>query len=240
MTRIGALLFSAVILFAGTPAASAQAFHCPDIAMFGVAGSGQAPGLGIQVRGATDAVTSRLASAGRTTTVHALDYPAIDLVRSFGLALFDGRYENSVATGAVQLVNDVSAHVDRCPDSVLVIVGYSQGAQVVKAAGAALPIEARIGAVILLADPTSELEQRGVLRIGSANRGESGWLGAEMIPERIRATTIDVCAAGDIVCGGGRFRIGAHATSYQGDLIDRIADIAASKALAAKVFWSWF
>jgi hypothetical protein len=240
VTRISTLLVAVAMVSIVAPPASARAADCPDVAMFGVAGSGQAPGFGVQVRGVTDRVSSRLATAGRTISVQPVDYPAVDLLRTLGLALFDGRYEDSVATGAVNLVADVSAHVERCPDSVLVIVGYSQGAQVVKAAGPALPIEARLGAVVVLADPTSDPGQRGVFRIGTDNRGDSGWLGAEPVPDRIRAMTIDVCATGDIVCGGGRFRFGAHANGYEGQLIDRIADIAASKALAAKVFWSWF
>jgi cutinase len=98
------------------PIGTASADDCPDIEVVFARGTNDAPGLG-NVGGAfIDALRSKV--GGRSVGVYAVNYPAnYDF-----LAAADG-------------ANDASAHiqymVNTCPNTRLVLGGYSQGAAVI-------------------------------------------------------------------------------------------------------------
>jgi len=189
--------------------------------------------MGPQVEAVVDRVTEILGIGHRTVAVQALDYPAIDLARTLGFALFDGRYSASVAAGADALAATIAAEGAACPETVFALVGYSQGAQVIKESAARLP-SGRIAALALIADPTSAISD-SVVRIGT-ERIDDGSLRPIPLPSRYLRRTIDVCADGDPFCGSGRLIFGAHSRGYGPSLANpaaaRVA-VLASAAVAA-------
>ena len=187
---------------------------CADVVMIGVPGSGQ-EGLGRQVRDVTETAERLLPALGRTVEVRALDYPAISLADSFGLALINGDYARSVSKGAENLLTELESVRSTCPHSSVALVGYSQGAQVIKTAAESLEPESRIGAVVLLADPTRSAVQSSLVRLGDPSALRDGAFGGTGLPHHIAAVTIDVCAPGDGVCERGRRDLAAHVEGYE-------------------------
>ncbi|MFV2000005.1 MAG: cutinase family protein [Acidimicrobiia bacterium] len=189
--------------------------ECAAVQIIGVRGSGQS-GYGQQVGGVVADLERRISDTGRSVLASALDYPAISVSDSFGLVLLNGEYEASVRRGADSLriaIDDIST---RCPDTQIVLVGYSQGAQVIKVAMENTLPEVRIGAVGLLADPTREPSQPGVVRLGGRSGLRGGSFGAIPLPGYLRPVTVDVCAPEDSICERGGFGFVAHVEGYAG------------------------
>ncbi len=187
---------------------------CSDVLVIGARGSGQPAGYGEQVGPVVDAAVEALSSTGRSVEAIPLDYPALSLADSFGFALFNGEYEASVQAGARAVRDQMQASAGECPSTEFVLIGYSQGAQAIKAALVDTQPSLRITAVVLLADPTRDHEQPGVLRLGDPTVERPGAFGAVPLPDHVRAVSIDVCAPGDGVCERGRDGLIAHSRGY--------------------------
>jgi cutinase len=184
---------------------------CEDVHIIGVRGSGQI-GYGDQVGSVVTDTAASVRRTGRSVIAHSLDYPAISISDSFGLALLNGDYSRSVTTGVDALRSDLDTIRNVCPDTQVVLVGYSQGSQVIKNAVKNRPPVDRIAAVALLADPTRDVTQPGIVRLGSGLEG-SGAFGSVTLPNHLRTVAIDVCAVGDGVCGTGGFL--SHIEGYE-------------------------
>lgn len=216
MRRLATLVITTVLLVAVVPAADArEPISCTHVTVIGIAGSGQTPGTGRQVREVIDAIEELMAAEGRTMRRIAIDYPAVDVGRTLGIAFLNGRYDESVAIGAKALVDEVTAITETCAATDVVIVGYSQGAQVFKTAAPALGTAVR--AAVLLADPTAP----------------GGALGDIATPAGLVDRVIEVCAPGDVICGNGPIRFLAHTDGYEGELTStaaaRTADLLAAE-----------
>jgi pimeloyl-ACP methyl ester carboxylesterase len=196
------------------PASSVASDGCADLQVIGIRGSGQPAGYGAQVGPVVEAVERVASATGRSVDSVALEYPALSLADSFGLALFTGEYDASVRAGADALVAEIGDIATACPGTRFVLVGYSQGAQVIKAALADAPPTERIGGVVLLADPTRDPDQRGIIRLGDPTAERAGAFGAVPLPDHLRSVAVDVCAAGDGVCERGRRDLLAHTEGY--------------------------
>ncbi|KYK54476.1 hypothetical protein DCS_06434 [Drechmeria coniospora] len=117
-------------------------------------GTGEDKGTGL-----AGTVADSVASQIRGSTVVPIDYPA---------TLVDPSYDESLKAGAEALQKAVNEHVKACPDSKIVIMGYSQGAHITVdsiCGGSgeplnnitALPqklVEDHVVAVVLFGDPT--------------------------------------------------------------------------------------
>lgn len=187
--RLATLLAATLALAAAgavaLPAPAVAAAACSDIDVVVARGTGEPGTLGIIVG---DPVYSALRRAlpGRSLSSYAVDYPA------------------SVVPGSASLGNrDLVAHVRSqaasCPAQRFILVGYSQGANVVdnsigiSSDGAAVggpivatipaAIEPRVGALLLFGNP--------IRAIGRSVTGT------------YQSRTLDLCAAGDPVCGAG-------------------------------------
>ncbi len=193
---------------------------CADVAIVGVRGSGQ-EGFGDQVGSVVEAASEELWESGRSVTEIALEYPAVSIADSFGLALFNGDYQRSVDDGAAALIAQLDDVRTACPSSAVVLVGYSQGSHIIKLAMLDRPPVDRLVSVVLLADPLRETIQQGVVRILS--REGAGSFGSLGLSERIRPMTIDVCALTDPFCTGEGFDFAAHINGY----VDAGDDVAA-------------
>lgn len=183
LASLAAAAIAAAALLLATPLApKASAAGCPDVEVVFARGTGEPPGVG---RVGQALINSLHQQTGRNVGAYGVNYPAN---KDF-LAAADG-------------ANDASDHVQQmantCPDTKLVLGGYSQGAAVIDIVTAAplpglgftqpLPPEAaqHVAAVTLFGNPS----------------GRAGGLLTALSPQF--AGKIDnLCNAGDPVCSDG-------------------------------------
>jgi cutinase len=195
------LIASATLL---TPA-TASAQGCPDIEVVFARGTNDAPGLG-NVGGAfVDALRGKV--GGRSVGVYAVNYPAtFDFLQA--------------AAGA----NDASGHiqymVNNCPNTRLVLGGYSQGAAVIDVISAVpvpgigfdnpLPpnVPEHVAAIAVFGNPSAKL--------GLPLTASPVWGGR----------SIDLCNPGDPICASGGRDVAAH-RAYAGGPTNTAADFVA-------------
>nr|WP_264019277.1 cutinase family protein [Mycobacterium noviomagense] len=169
---------------------SASAASCPDVQVVFARGTGEPPGVGPTGQAFVDSLRSRV--GGRSVDVYPVNYPASD----------------DWATSGLDGIRDAGAHVvstaGSCPQTKMVLGGYSQGAAVMGfVTSAAVPEDVR--AMNFLGQPP--------VVIGPA----------------YQAKTIKVCAPEDPVCSDG-LNFAAHDT-YADDasVVDKGAAFAASR-----------
>ncbi len=185
------------------PAATAD--PCSDVAVVFARGTHQEPGLGNVGQAFVDSLTSQV--NGRSVDVYAVNYPAND------------DYHGSSSAGA----NDASAHIQNtvaaCPNSKIVLGGYSQGSTVIDLATNQMPapVADHVAAVALFGEPSS---------------GFSSMLyGGQPLPTInpiYAAKTISLCAPDDPICSPGG-NIMAHVSYIQSGMTNQAATFAANK-----------
>ncbi|TDC42444.1 cutinase family protein [Micromonospora sp. KC213] len=209
--RTGVLLAAALLttggaVFAAGPAASAQ---CADVDVVVARGTGEPGRLGVIVGDPVFAALQRRLT-GVTLTSHAVDYPA-------------NTSRTSPTEGNRALVDHVTSQAQSCPEQRFILVGYSQGANVVgnslgtSSAGAAVggpvvatipaAVQPRVAAVLVFGYPLRKL-----------GRGIEG---------PVAARTLDICADRDVVCDPLGTSVLAH-LGYGGDA-GRAATFAAGR-----------
>ena len=191
---------------------------CPDAVIIGAAGSGQRDdvlGVGPQVASVVEAFEVRLLeepSATLEVGFTALDYPAPGLLDGGLLGFLGNSISDSIDDGSDTLVGFVSAIVDRCDDPAIYLVGYSQGASVVRSAVGQLTVEsqAAVAGVVVLADPnrdaddplaqslTNEIDPALATDIASHTR--DGVLGGMAVPDWLTGSFYSGCARRDAIC----------------------------------------
>ncbi len=200
-------LIAAGVIGLGAPAASA-APGCSDVEVVFARGTAEPVGLGSEGQAFVDSLKSDL--KGKTVSAYAVNYPAsYDFLQA--------------ADGA----NDAGAHVQAtvasCPDTKIVLGGYSQGAAVVDFITAApgpvfgftnaMPPEVadHVAAVAVLGNPSA--------RIGRPLTQLSPLYGPK---------TVDLCNGADPVCSTGDDRP-AHSQYVQAGLTGQAAAFAADR-----------
>ncbi|MFJ3670540.1 cutinase family protein [Streptomyces sp. NPDC090106] len=190
-------------------APTATAAACTDIDVVAVRGTFEPGTLGAIVG---DPVYSALQRklTGKNLSSYKVDYPA-------NLSL------TSAAQGNADLVNHVRSQASSCPNQRFVLVGYSQGANVVDNSLGISSEGAVVGSPIVATIPTA-LEPRvaAVLLFGNPIRA----LG-KSVTGVYQSRTADFCAAGDPVCENGGDDVLAH-LGYTADA-DAAATFAASR-----------
>ncbi|MCV7096112.1 cutinase family protein [Mycobacterium kubicae] len=195
----GALLTSPL----NGPAAAAD--PCSDIAVVFARGTHQAPGLGDVGESFVDSLTSQV--RGRSVNAYAVNYPASD------------DYHGSSSAGA----DDASAHIQdvvaSCPNTKIVLGGYSQGATVIDLATSAVPPQTvdRVAAVALFGEPSSGFS--------------SALYGGQPLPTinpAYSSKVISLCAPEDPICTGGG-NIMAHVSYIQSGMTAQAATFAAQR-----------
>jgi cutinase len=174
--------------------ASASAAPCPGIEVTFARATTEPPGVGGVGQAFVDSLRSQVGD--RSVGVYPVNYPASD------------DFASSASAGA----NDASAHVQSmaasCPNTKIVLGGYSQGAMVIDlitiaqfpVAGltpATIPAEVadRVAAVAVFGNPSDRY-------LGAPVSEVSPWYGAK---------AIDLCAPGDPVCTpGGPLALPSH------------------------------
>ena len=106
---------AAAILLLGATLAAAQS--CPQVHVFGARETTAPPGYGT-----AGAVVNSVLSAYSGSTAEVITYPACGGQASCGSV----SYANSVIQGVAAVASQVNAFNTKCPNTVLVLVGYSQ------------------------------------------------------------------------------------------------------------------
>nr|WP_157681410.1 cutinase family protein [Mycobacterium sp. JS623] len=188
----------AALLTASGPVASAQ--PCPDVEVVFARGTGEPPGVGGVGQAFVDTMRSQIGA--RSMDVYPVNYAASgDFGDRIGFA-------RTVVDGIRDAGTHVQATAANCPNTRIIIAGYSQGAVVagyVTAAAIpdAVPAEFRsfipnpmppevanhVAAVVLFGKPSAQwLSEAGAPPVV---------IGPLYVPK-----TLDLCADGDTICNG--------------------------------------
>lgn len=108
--------------FLGAPAPPASADPCPDVEVVFARGTGEPPGVGMVGRVFVDALQAQ--AGNRSVAVYPVDYAASS---DFGNRL---DFVQSVVDGVKNSASHVEATAANCPNTRIVLGGYSQGAVV--------------------------------------------------------------------------------------------------------------
>ncbi len=185
------------------PVASAD--PCSDVAVVFARGTHQEPGLGNVGEAFVQSLTSQV--NGRSVDVYAVNYPASD------------DYHGSSSAGAGDATAHIQNTVANCPNSKIVLGGYSQGSTVIDLVTTQLPASAadHVAAVALFGEPSS---------------GFSTMLwGGQPLPTLnpiYGAKTISLCAPDDPICSPGGNMI-AHVSYVASGMTNQAATFAATK-----------
>ena len=185
-----------------TTVPSAAAAPCPDVEVVFARGTTEPPGVGGIGQAFVDSLRSQL--GGRSVGVYAVNYPAS---RDFRRSTPAGR-------------DDVSAHVQSmattCPNTRMVLGGYSQGAAVVDLATAAMPpaVADNVAAAAIFGGPRSSF----------ADSLSPGPLPG--VAPLYAGKTVEMCVPNDPICFEGGRDWGAHGAYVRSGMVDQAASFA--------------
>lgn len=220
-------LFAALAVFAvvaglfTVPVATANAADdsCTNVAVVFARGTFEGPGVGATGQSFVDALNARL--PGQTVSVYGVNYPAS---LDFGQAV----------DGIADATNRIQSIAAECPDTKIVLGGYSQGAAVAGystsssvPAGFVLPagvgpmpaaVASHVAAVVLFGTPNNwvlNLADRGAppIAIGDLYAGK----------------TLQLCAPGDPICFPGGLDRAAHSSYKSNGMTVQAADYVADR-----------
>ena|SRR5215208_4340793 len=203
------------------PIPAAHAVGCPDAEVVFARGTTEAPGVGPTGQAFVDSLRPRLGA--KSLGVYAVDYPA---TTEFSTAL-DG-------------INDARAHVlatvANCPNTKMVLGGFSQGAAVMgfmtanvvpdgvspSEVPAPMPpdVANHIAAVALFGKPST--------RFMRAIREPTITIGPQYV-----AKTIDLCVENDLVCTSDGRSFSVHNQYVETGMVDQGADFVARQLQAS-------
>lgn len=197
---LGAAVMTTWAAMIGVAAPSASAQPCPDVEVIFARGSGEAPGLGGVGQSFVDAL--RAQAAPRTVNVYAVNYAASNN--------FDARDDlaRTVVDGVRDAGNRVQTIATTCPNTRIVLGGFSQGAVVsgfVTSATVpdAVPASYRESVPQPLAPEIAE----HVAAVTLFGLPSAEWLGTYGAPPVVvgplyAPKTLELCADGDTICNG--------------------------------------
>ena len=183
---------------------TADADPCPDVEIVFARGTTEPPGVGGIGQAFVDLLRSQL--GGRSVGVYAVDYPAS---RDFDV---------STPAGA----NDASTHIQsmaaNCPNTRMVLGGYSQGAGVIDLSTTAMPPQ--------VADHVAAAALFGAPKSAFADTLSPGPLPA--IGPLYAIKTIDLCVPNDPICSDG-WDMRAHVAYVETGMVNQAATFAANR-----------
>ena len=183
---------------------TADADPCPDVEIVFARGTTEPPGVGGIGQAFVDLLRSQL--GGRSVGVYAVDYPA------------SRDFDSSTPAGA----NDASTHIQsmaaNCPNTRMVLGGYSQGAGVIDLSTTAMPPQ--------VADHVAAATLFGAPKSAFAHTLSPGPLPA--IGPLYATKTIDLCVPNDPICSDG-WDMRAHVAYVETGMVNQAATFAASR-----------
>jgi cutinase len=182
-----------VVLTAGPSSAAT----CTDINVVSARGTFESAGLGAIVgQPVYNALKAQI--TGKSFSSYAVDYPA-----SLGAG--------SPSKGNTDLVDHVKSQAAACPNQKFILIGYSQGANVVDNSIGISSNGALVGGAITETIPAADASKvAALLLFGNPIRAIG-----KSVTGAYASRTLDTCASGDPICGAG-INILAH-LSYGSD-----------------------
>jgi cutinase len=182
----------------------ASAGACPDVEVVSARGTDEPPGPGPTGQAFIDSLTPKV--LGQSVDVYAVNYPATD------------DFAMSLSAGADDARAHVQSTVANCPNTRMVLTGYSQGAAVIDIITEELPPEVakHVAAVAVFGNPESTYART---------------LGGRQIPTispLYRPKTIDLCIPNDPICSEGTDS-SAHQLYVQSGMTTQAATFVAQK-----------
>ncbi|KAF9460165.1 cutA, cutinase A [Collybia nuda] len=158
---------------------------CADVTVYFARGTGESGTLGTIV-GPPFQSALRSALGSRSLEFIGINYPAT----------VAGFLAGGDRGGAATMASSVTSKASSCPNTKIVISGYSQGAQVTHLAAGELSstVQNRVNAAVVFGDPDN----------------------GQAFPGPINGRSKTFCAAGDNICAGGVIILPAH-LSYGSD-----------------------
>ena len=184
------------------PAAAAD--PCPDVEVVFARGTTEPPGVGGTGQAFVDSLRSQL--GGRSVAVYAVDYPA------------SRDFDTSTPAGAGDASSHIQSMAANCPNTRLVLGGYSQGAGVIDLSTTAMPPQ--------IADHVAAAALFGAPRSAFADTLSPGPL--PTIGPLYAAKTIDLCVPNDPICSNG-WDMRAHVAYVETGMVNQAATFAASR-----------
>jgi cutinase len=208
MTTKPALLLVFAALAAAAPmvaAAPASAAPCPDVQVVFARGTNEPPGLGTVGGPFVDDLRARVAP--RTVDAVAVDYPA------------SNDFNTSTPAGVDAARSLIESTASNCPNTKMVLGGYSQGAAVIElATNETSPQTAdHVAASALFGTPRTSF---------------ASMLAGRPLPAltpQYAANSIDQCNQDDPICWEGGWDMGAHVSYVQSGKVAQSADFVASR-----------
>jgi cutinase len=201
---VGAVAAAGALPIALIHLPTAAADPCPDVEIVFARGTTEPPGPGGIGQAFVDSLRSQL--GGRSVGVYAVNYPA------------SRDFSSSAPAGA----RDASAHIQsmaaNCPNTRLVLGGYSQGAGVIDLSTTAMPPD--------VADHVAAAALFGAPRSAFADRLSPGPLSG--IGALYAAKTIDLCVPNDPICSDG-WDMRAHGAYVETGMVNQAAAFAAGR-----------
>jgi cutinase len=196
--RFARLLGAAVVTTSASmliaPILVASAALCPDVDVTFARGTNEPPGVGGVGQAFIDSLRSQV--GGRSVAVYAVNYPAGD------------DFAPSASAGAVDTHAHVTSMVANCPNTKLVLGGYSLGAMAID-----LATIARMPIAGLIPDILTADEAAHVAALATFGNPSDRYLGGPVseVSPWYGAKAIDLCAPGDPVCTpGGALALPSH------------------------------
>ncbi|MEO3760795.1 cutinase family protein [Mycobacterium sp. B14F4] len=189
----------------------APASNCPDIEVIFARGTDDTPGLGTPGTAFVNAL--RPLVGGRTLTAYAVDYPA-----SYDFL--------AAADGAADATDRVMMVAQDCPDTRIVLGGYSQGAAVMDMLAGVPPLGNKIGDV----GSAPPLPAGYVPNVAAvAVFGNPATKFSNPITRSVfGGRAIDLCKDGDPICSDGRNPF-AHNDYVTAGLVQQAANFVAGR-----------
>lgn len=183
--------------FAGAPMPAAAAEPCPDVEVVFARGTGEPPGVGGVGQNFVDAVRS--GATGKSVSVYPVDYAAS------GDFADTAAFAQTVIDGVRDAGDHIQATAANCPQTRIVLGGYSQGAAVagfVTAADVPPGVAASAVPEPLSADIADHVA--AVTLFGKPSDAWTGRYGAPAITvgPAFAGKTTELCAVGDTICDG--------------------------------------
>lgn len=223
-TMAAAVIFAAVVLASFTVAnpgtARGAPEDCADVEVIFARGTFEAPGIGATGQGFVDALRSRIGE--RTVDVYPVTYPAsLDFARA--------------ADGVVDASNRIRTTAERCPDTNIIVGGYSQGAAVnAYALSNGVPVGYALPAGLTGPMPNAVADHvSAVVFFGRPSPFVARLAVSDAPPQSIAPAylgkTLDLCAPRDPICVAGGLDRDAHSAYLINGMTEQAADFAAQR-----------
>jgi cutinase len=190
----------------GPPVPSAFAQPCPDVDVVFARGTYEPPGVGMVGQAFVDSL--RAQAGGRSVGVYGVDYPASGDFPPPGDLQAGLRYVSTVVNGIYDARDHVEATAANCPNTKIVLGGYSQGAALAGfVTSAEIPEEVPAEYVQYVPKPMPPEVADHVAAVALFGKPSDQFLSTYGAPPiRIgplyAPKTIQLCAPGDDICSG--------------------------------------